>query len=67
MCKRFRTVAGLYAVSKATNESVESPLSGVVSSRIECEMVGTLLGERVEAEPTVGRLLKVIPTICPKL
>jgi hypothetical protein len=29
-------------------------LSGVVSSRIECEMVGTLLGERVEAEPTVA-------------
>ena len=45
-------VAGLFAISEAKNESVESSLTGLVSSRIESEMVGTLLRERVKAEPT---------------
>jgi hypothetical protein len=44
-------VAGLFAISEATEESVESPLSGVVASGTESEMMGTSLGEGTEAEP----------------
>jgi hypothetical protein len=45
-------VAGLPAISKAVKESIKSPLSGVVASITEFEMMGTLPRERIEAEPT---------------
>jgi hypothetical protein len=45
-------IAGLSTIPEAAEEYVKSPLSGVMASRTEFEMVGTLLGKRVEAEPT---------------
>jgi hypothetical protein len=45
-------VAGFSTIPEAAEEYVESPLSGVMASRTESEMVGTLLGKIVEAEPT---------------
>jgi hypothetical protein len=45
-------IANLSAVPEAANESIESPLLGVVSKRTESEVVMVFLGENVEAEQT---------------
>ena len=44
-------VTGHSAVPEVVEESIESPLSGVVASITEFKTVGTLPRERVKAEP----------------
>jgi hypothetical protein len=59
-------VASLSIISEAPKESAESPLSGVVASGNEFEMMGTLLGEGIEAEP-IGTTIESYLMTCLKL
>jgi hypothetical protein len=59
-------VASLSTISEAPKESAESPLSGVVASGNEFEMMGTLLGEGIEAEP-IGTTTESYLMTCLKL